>query len=49
MSQASNAQRFPFFLTFGCGMSANGLVVVTGEMVGANGGSVTREVSVPLG
>jgi len=49
MSQASNAQRFPFFLTFGCGLSTNGVVSVSTDTIDGMGRVETREISVPLG
>lgn len=49
MSQASNAQRFPFFLTFGCGLSTNGVVSVSTDTIDGTGRAETREIRVPLG
>jgi len=48
LSQASNAQRFPFFLTFGCGLSTNGVVSVTAETVDGMGRAGTRELRMSL-
>ena len=48
MSQLSNAQRFPFFLAFGCGLSANGVVSVGADTIDGMGRAATRELSVPM-
>jgi hypothetical protein len=48
MSQLSNA-RFPFFLTFGCGFSTNGVLDVNADLIDGTGRSQTRALRVPLG
>ena len=49
MSQFSNAERFPFFLTFGCGFSTNGVLDVSADLIDGMGRSQTRALKVPLG
>jgi len=48
MLQAANAQRFPFFLSFGCGLSTTGIVAISTDTMDRMGRPQTLEISVPL-